>query len=465
MTTFWIAASLLLALALGLLLPALLRPARPAPNPDQTPLARESANLALLREQLAQLDAERAAGTLDEAAHRAARAEIERRVLDEEGEEGEEGKEGAAAAGSRGNKPRAGPPPASQSSAARAPRTAALLTVFVPALAIGLYATLGHREALSPQAAAPAPANITEGDVAAMVDQLAKRLEGMAGQPNELEGWVLLARSYASMQRFDEADRAYQRAIALAPQEPQLRADRADMLAMKQGRSLAGEPTRLIEEALQLDPNNLKALVLAGSAAFDRRDYAAAATYWTRARVNVPAGSELAANIDASLAEARGLAGQGSDVGAPTGGPATGAASGQGAAPMAEASPVPEAPAAKGAAASVSGSVSLASGLASRVGPDETVFIFARAAEGPRMPLAIRRHRVSELPIRFTLDDRDAMSPELKLSKFPRVVVGARISKSGNAMPQPGDLIATPVATPMGSGGTELKLVIDQIQP
>jgi len=461
MTAFWIAAGLLLALVLGLLLPALLRPARPVPNPDQAPLAREGANLALLREQLAQLDAERAAGALDEVAHQAARAEIERRVLDEE--DGEAG-DSTPPAVAKASGTTAGPSPAG-----RAPRTAALLALFVPALAIGLYATLGNREALAPQVAAPAPANVSERDVATMVEQLAQRLEGMAGQPNELEGWVLLARSYASMQRFEEADRAYLRAIALAPQEPQLRADRADVLAMKQGRSLAGEPTRLIEEALQLDPNNLKALVLAGSAAFDRRDYASAATYWTRARVNVPAGSELAANIDASLAEARGLAGQGAAGGPP---PSMSAAAVSGGATavapsageQAKAAPVAGAAAAAGVT-SVSGSVSLAPGLASRIGPDETVFIFARAAEGPRMPLAIRRHRVAELPLRFTLQDADAMAPELKLSKFPRVLVGARISKSGNAMPQPGDLIATPVAVSAGPGGPELKLVIDQIQP
>jgi cytochrome c-type biogenesis protein CcmH len=111
--------------------------------------------------------------------------------------------------------------------------------------------------------------------------------------------------------------------------------------------------------------------------------------------------------------------------------------------------------------ASVSGIVSLAPSLAATVAPNDTVFIFARAAEGPRMPLAILRHRASELPIRFTLDDSQAMSPEMKMSKFPRVVVGARVSKSGNAMTQPGDLIAAPVP----GGGSELKLVIDQVQP
>lgn len=405
MTPFWIAAGALLALALGLVLPALLRGA--APRPD-APAERERANLDILREQLAALDAERAAGTLDAPAHAAARAEIERRALDEEGLS-----PGAAAADD-----------------GRAPKTALALGLLLPLVAIVLYASLGNRDALAPRAEAPAAAaSVSEADVVAMVEQLAKRMETMAGQPNELEGWVLLARSYGAMQRFDDADRAWQRAIALAPQEAQFYADRADTVAMKQDRSLAGEPLALIEQALKLDPNNLKALVLAGSAAFDRQDWTAAAGYWTRARVNVPAGSELATTIDASLAEARSRAG---------------AASSPAAAP-----------------AVIRGRVSLAPALAARVAPDDTVFIFARAATGPRMPLAIRRHRAAELPLEFTLDDSLAMSPEMKLSSVAQVVVGVRVSKSGDAMPRPGDLLAAPVP----AAGGMLTLVIDRVEP
>jgi len=252
MTLFWIAAGALLALALGLLLPALLRAPRAA---GAAPRSR--ANLDILREQLAALDAEHAAGTLDADTHARSRAEIERRALDEEG---------AAA-------------PAATAAAARAPGTALALGLLLPAVAIALYGALGNRDALAPRAQPPAAAAsaLSEADVVAMVEQLAQRMPGLAGQPNELEGWVLLARSYASMQRFDEADRAWQRAIALAPQEAQFYADRADALAMKQGRSLVGEPTALLEQALKLDPKNLKALVLSGSAAFDRADWTAAA--------------------------------------------------------------------------------------------------------------------------------------------------------------------------------------------
>ncbi len=405
MTPFWIAAGALLALALGLVLPALLR----APRASAA-APRSRANLDILREQLAALDAELASGTLDAAAHARARAEIERRVLDEEAE------------------PALAP---ASVAAPRAPGTALVLALALPAVALALYGALGNRDALAPRAEPPAAAaSVSEADVVAMVEQLARRMETMAGQPNELEGWVLLARSYAAMQRFDEADRAWQRAIALAPQEAQFYADRADVLAMKQDRSLAGEPLALVEQALKLDPANLKALVLAGSAAFDRQDWAGAADYWTRARLNVPAGSELAATIDASLAEARSRSGAAS------------------------------APAAA-APAVIRGRLSLAPALAARVGPDDTVFVFARAANGPRMPLAIRRHRAAELPLEFTLDDSLAMSPERKLSSAAQVVVGARVSKSGDATPRSGDLVATPV--PAGAG--VLELVIDAVEP
>ena len=243
----------------------------------------------------------------------------------------------------------------------RAPRTALALGLFIPVLAIGLYALLGNRDALSPQAIASAPpaAAASDSEVEAMVEMLAKRLETMAGQPGELEGWVLLARTYGAMQRFAEADRAYERAIALAPQEAQLYADRADMVAMKQGRSLSGLPMQLVGQALKIDPNNLKALVLAGSEAFERADYAAAGTYWTRARVNLPADSELAANLDSSLAEVR----------ARTGGAALQVAAAS--APAAPAQkPAQEAPLAAGAAASISGVVSLAPALAAKVSPE-----------------------------------------------------------------------------------------------
>lgn len=431
MMLFWTGAACLIALALALVLPALWRPARADRTPmdrqggDAACAGRDAANLAILREQLKQLDAELASGGISADQHRLSRAEIERRALDEQP---------------------ADMAPSASAPARRSTRTAAVFAVVVPAAAIGFYALVGNPTALSPEARMASQARqgeVTLEQVEAMVASLAQRLENApAGEPADPKAWEMLARSYAMLQRFPEADKAYARAIALAPDNAQLLVDRAEVLAMTQGQSAKGEPTKLIEQALLRDPNNLKALALAGGAAFEREDFTAALAYWTRARAMVEPASELATGLDASMAEARVRLGR-----APG---AASSASGAAAAVGVE-------------AARISGEVSLAPALAGRVSPDDTVFIFARAVEGPRMPLAILKHKASELPLRFTLDDSTAMSADTKLSKFERVVVGVRISKSGNAMPQPGDL--TGQAGPVKNVASGLSVRVDSVMP
>lgn len=417
MTLFWIAAAALVALALALLLPTLAR------RRDDTvaPSSRED-NLEVLRAQLRQLDAELAAGTLTAEQHQESRAEIERRALDED-----------VSDAPTSPAPRGG----------RATITAVAIGLLLPLFAAGLYARLGSRDALQPPQAASAP-EVTVAQVEAMVEQLAKIMETKAGQPDELEGWVMLARSYAALQRFPEASQAYARASALAPDNAQLLADRADVMAMLPGQTTGGEPARLIARALQLDPNNLKALALAGSVAFEARDFATAVQHWGRARQLVPADSEFARNLDRSLAEAR----QNLAAGGGTAAAAQAAAS----APVASAAP-----------ASVQGTLSLAPALKDRIAPGDTVFIVARAAEGPRMPLAIVKRSAAELPIRFTLDDSSSMTPEFRLSKFPQVVVSARVSKTGEATPRSGDLIGQ--AGPLAPDGKSIEIVLDRVQP
>ncbi|RYF37239.1 MAG: c-type cytochrome biogenesis protein CcmI, partial [Comamonadaceae bacterium] len=290
MTLFWLAAAALTALALAMLLPVLLRPAVPR-GADAPP---GQASLAILRGQLAQLDAERAAGVLDAAQHDAARADIERRALEEAGD-----KPAATLAGHGARQPVA---------------TAVLIGLALPCLALGLYWKLGTPQAMleappSPagNAAAAGDAEVTQAQVVAMVAQMAQQLENPPpGQQPDPAAWTMLARSYAALDRFEAADRAYARAIELSPGDAQLLADRADVLALLQGRNAAGEPTRLVERALQLDPKNLKALALAGSAAFERKDLAAATRYWEQARALAPAGSEFAVGLERSLAAARG---------------------------------------------------------------------------------------------------------------------------------------------------------------
>ena len=414
MALFWAVAAALLLLALWMVLGALRRP----PAPSDAPSASQS-NLQVLKTQLQQLDQDLAQGSLDAAQHRSARAEIERRVLEEES---------VAAAPVRTGSPRA---------------TLLLLGVAVPVLVLGLYASLGNPAAISPQARAT-PGEPTPQDVEAMVAKLAERMEKQPpGNVADLEGWVMLGRSYAVMQRYPEASRAFARALQLAPGDAQVLVDQADVLAMQQGGNLLGEPLRLIEQALQNDPSNLKALALAGTAAFDRKDYAGAIGYWGRARAGAPQDSEFARSLDQSIADARAAAG-GSLASAGTSTAASAAAPAAG-------------------AQSISGRVSVAPTLASRVAPGDTLFVFARAAEGPRIPLAILKRSAAELPLNFTLDDSMAMSPELKLSGFANVVISARISKSGDAMPQSGDLEGQTAPLAGRSNGVELN--IDRVRP
>jgi cytochrome c-type biogenesis protein CcmH len=404
MALFWAIAAALLLLALWMLLGALRR----APPPGVAPSASQS-NLQVLKMQLLHLDQELAQGSLDAEQHRSARAEIERRVLEEED---------VAAAPVRAGSPRA---------------TLLLLLVAVPVLVLGLYAFIGNPAALSQQARAT-PGEPTPQQVEAMVAQLAERMEKQPpGNVADLEGWVMLGRSYAVMQRYPEAGRAFARALQLAPGDAQILVDQADVLAMQQGGQLQGEPLRLIEQALQNDPSNPKALALAGTAAFDRKDYAGAIGYWGRARAAAPQDSEFARSLDQSIADAR-AAGGGASAAAPA-----------------------------VAAMTISGRVSVAPALASRVAPGDTLFVFARAAEGPRMPLAILKRSAAELPLSFTLDDSMAMSPELKLSAFANVVISARISKSGEAMPQSGDLEGQ--TAPLAGRSSGIELSIDRVRP
>ena len=431
MMLFWFLVACLVLLAIGLILPALLsaKPAAAAPSA----VGARQANLSVLREQLAQLDVDFAAGSLNAEQLTLAKTEIERRALEEESTL---------------------EAPVAQ---AKSTRTAITLGVAVPLLAFGIYGFLGNPFALDPiSTSADSTADVSPAQVEEMVKQFAARLENLPpGEAVDPKAWEMLARSYAAMQKFPEANKAYKRAVELAPGNAQLLADHADVMAMMQGQSTLGEPAKLIARALVLDPNNLKVLALAGSAAFERNDFPMAIAHWTKARELAPAGSEFASGLDRSLQEARAASGKAPAVVAE----ASPAGMASPVSPPAAASPQPAA----ASAASIQGVVSLAPALAAKVASDDTVFIFARAAQGPRMPLAILKRKASELPITFTLDDSTAMSDAMKLSKFEMVVVGARVSKSGNAMPQSGDL--TGQSAPVKAGGNKLTLVIDGVQP
>lgn len=422
MTAFYALAGVLVAATLVLLLRPLLRSTRT----DADDGAELRSNVRILRDQLAELQAERDAGMLDAAQFEAARADLERRVL-------EDSATGIGAPGPR---------------RATASAGAIAVAVAVPALAAAMYLALGNRQAFDPILRKP-PAQATAEDIEVLVDRLAAR---MRAQPEDAQGWALLGRTYAAMQRFEPARDAYAEAVKRHEPDAQLLADYADALAMAQGQRLAGEPQQLIDRALQLDPANLKALALAGSAAMERGDTKTAIDFWSRARAVAPDGSEFAAGLDGSLRDAHAAAGQ----------PAPAVVAAAASAPPAG---VAATPAAAGAA-SVRVKVSLAPALAASVQPGDTLFVFARAADGPRMPLAIARRGAAELPLELTLDDSMAMSPQMRLSAFDRVVIGARISRSGNATPASGDLegLSPPVA-PGAPGAEPVSIVVDTKRP
>lgn len=410
MTLFWILATALVVVTLGVLV-------RPLLKPPASMVADETArsNLRILREELAELDAERDAGRLTEAQHADARAEIEHRALEE----------------SR---------VADAAPAARSGRTSALaLAVLLPVAAVGLYSQLGERRGMDP-VMAQVPSHATSGDIETLVQRLADR---MKADPSDPQGWMLLGRAYAGLQRYEPARDALAEAMKRSTPDAQLLADYADVLAMTLGQRLAGEPEALVKQALALDPNHLKALALAGSAAFERGDARTALDFWTKARSLAPADSPFAGGLDGSIADARAAAGLTPE--------SPGAAS-----------PTSPQPAAAPAGAPLEVTVTLAPALAARLQPGDTLFVFARAAEGPRMPLAIVRQPAAAGTVRVTLDDSQAMAPGMKLSMHPQVVVGARVSRSGNAMPQSGDLEGQ--SSPMANHGA-VAITIDQVRP
>jgi cytochrome c-type biogenesis protein CcmH len=399
-TAFLIVAALLTLGGLLFVLWPLLRPASRARTTAQ------AASLSIYRDQFAELERDLKLGTLDSAQYDGARAELERRLLDEVAAQPQ-----GAGAGRRAGR-----------------GLAALIAVLMPVCAGLLYWHLGQPSGIgAPKQTVPAAADITQADFEAMTSKLAQR---MAANPEDPVGWLMLGRAYKALERYPDAVQALQQADRRNPNEPEILAEYAEALALQRGRNLDGEPMRLLERALKIDPNHPKALTLAGAAAFEAKDYKRAIAYWERLLGQVPADSELAQALQTGLAQAHQLAG----VKPPPAGAET-----------------------------IRGEVRLAAALAGRAGPQDTVFVMARAAEGPRMPLAVVRSQVKDLPLRFALDDSQAMAPQMKLSGFSKVIVTARISKSGNATPQSGDLEGA--SAPVQPGASGVVITVDSVLP
>lgn len=399
MSAFAVSALLVAAVAIALLL-------RPLWSGRRAGTTSRELSLSVHREQLRELEADLEAGTLARADYDRAREDLERRALEE--------------AALQDDAPAARP----------FPKRGALAAALALPLVAGLvYLAVGNLRALDPAQREGAP--IAEREIEAMVQRLADRVEQ---NPEDLEGWKMLGRSYGVLGRFAEAASAYSRAAARDPRDPQLLADLADALAMARGQSMQGEPEELVLRALQIDPKNLKALALAGTAAYGRSDYRGAVRHWQQMLPLVAPDSEDARTIQSNIDEAKARLAQQAAAGK-TGGATTPAAAG------------------------VSGTVALSARLAAQASPEDTVFIFARAAEGPPMPLAAVRRKVRDLPAAFTLDDSMAMSPERKLSSVPKIVIVARVAKRGTPAAQPGDLQGA--SAPVASNARGVAVTID----
>lgn len=399
MTPLWLAALALLVVALGLLVPPLLRgPGRREPEVRDT-LRR------VYGEQLAQLDAELQGAALAAEEHAEAADELRRRLLED----------------SAPHAPRR-PAPAWTGRV-----TACALSVVLPAAALALYLLVGDPRAAAMQAAAaPATAHAEGGaDAELLVSRLALRLRA---EPGDLEGWVVLARSYEALQRFDDAVAAYRQALTLAPGLARLRADYADALASARGGELDADVQAALDAALAHDPDEPKALALAGTAALRRGDLELARRHFERLKTLLPAGSEAALQTDASLAALRS--------------PPRGTAAG----------PAP---------VQIAGTVSIAAPLRDRAAPGDTVFVVARSAEAGSMPLAVLRLRAAELPARFVLDDRQALSPGRPLSGFAALTLEVRVTRAGDASRRPGDLLGRLDGVPLGRD--DVVLVADDV--
>ncbi len=435
---FYFIAVVMVVVAIGFVVVPLMRAHRRLASDDAVSV--DAANLDVFRQQKRELDAECKQGLMNDAEHEAALNELASRL--------------------RGDLASVTVPPlAVETPATKVKEGSALpainapkmpwmlvsfISVFIVVGAAGGYKLWGGYSA--EQSAAQMAANLTAGNspdvtgapgapgtegqlpdkkILDMVEALAKK---MADNPNDPKGWVLLARSQNALGQFDLAVKAFERASALLPNDSQLLADYADAQAMVQQGNMAGKPAELIKKALKLDPNNMKALALAGTAAMRAGDKPQALKHWEKLKSLVPKDSEDLAQVNAIITEIQ------------TGKPAFPVS--------APTTPLPTTPTATASSATpaavgktVLGQVDIAPELKSRLAAGDTLFVFARAVNGPKMPLAVLRLPVPKAwPFAFELNDAMAMAPNMNLSSFPEVTIEARISKAGSAQLQPGDL-------------------------
>jgi cytochrome c-type biogenesis protein CcmH len=443
MIIFWILSAGLVGLALVFVALPLLRPEPPAEAIEQDAL-----NLVVFKQRLQELDADLAAGFLETDQYAAARRDLERDLLRDIPAD-----------------PRA---PAVQGTGGR--WMALVLAIAVPAVTLWVYDTYGHREIIARMDGSLSGADGEallghDGEELPPLEVLVERLaERLAEDPSNVDGWLMIGRTYFTMKQPEQALAAVTKAYELAPERGDVMLAYAEALAASAGGILEGKPAELIDQVLTKEPDNVSARWLAGMVYYQRGQYTAAATAWQGVLEVLDPASEDAADMRQIIAEARSRAGGAPP--APAAVPAPDAAQGTqttGESAVA-ATPDESSPAEPDAVASLVAEVSLDQAVSAGANPEDIVYVFARAASGPPMPLAVQRIQVKDLPTRVTLDDSMGMMPEMRLSAFPQVVVGARIAKSGLATPQPGDLEGE-VGPVDQATQPQVAVVIDRVRP
>lgn len=396
---FVVGAALLVALTLALLLSPFRRSRQAlAASAD---INRKQLNAAIYRDELAELKSDLDEGSLTQSDYDQAYAELQRRLLEDSVEEA--------------------PVQASAPSSHKLP---VVLGLTLPVAAALLYLMVGTPAALNPP---PQQQQFTADDIERMVSSLAAKLEQ---EPGNQQGWVMLARSYKAMGRLPEAVKAYERAGSLVEGNADLLLDYADTLAASIG-GFDDKVRSLITQALKLDPKHPQGLWLRGTAAYDAKRYGEAIADWEALLALLPPDSEEAGVLQANIAEVRALQTNGK-VG-----------TGKTAVPTGN---------------FVKGHVVLAPALAGKLPADALLMVVARPADGSRMPVAVSRQPLGKFPMDFTLDERHVLDPTRPLSSFPELSIEARISASGQATPQAGDLYGPAQTVKLGTAKLALEL-------
>jgi cytochrome c-type biogenesis protein CcmH len=395
MTSFLFSALLLLIFALVLLLRPLFFTTK------ALAISRRQMNAAIYREELDKLESDRQSGLVDLQAYELAHAEMRQRLFQDTTEEDDRSVLGSPK------------------------KTMVGLCIFIVILSSGFYFVLGDATRVAQQSS---DRPVTQESVEKMVSEFAAKMEQ---EPDNLKGWAMLARSYQILGRNEEAAKAFERAGSFIDADPQLLSDYANVLVSNANGNFAGKPLMLINKALKLDPNNLLALWLSGTASFNAGNFQSAVQAWEKLQKQLPSQSDESRAITESIAEARSK-GKLSD-------PSSMITSNKG----------------------ISGVLELSADLKAKVKSTDMLMVIARKP-GERMPVAVLKVGVSSFPINFVLNDSLAMNPNALISQLSEVSVEARISKTGMAMPEPGDLISAAQTIKVGTGN--IRLIIDQIR-